>query len=119
MNTKNKPVKVDLAAHVPTPWEIRIPYPITIAEKKSNIGRHTILLKEVGGDLQNILQCYDTSTHRAADNAAFIVRAVNSHEALLEAAKRVTRMHTQGFLTTQDIVDLNEAIAQAEGEVKP
>lgn len=51
----------------------------------------------------------------AGPNKDYVLRAVNSHEALLEAAKRVVRMHKQGFLTTPDVNDLDKAITHAEG----
>lgn len=59
----------------------------------------------------------------STENAAFIVRAVNSHDELLEAAKRLLefintdfRVHTYEGSSMEAIVNLTRAIAKAEGK---
>ena len=52
------------------------------------------------------------------ENAAFIVRAVNSYEALLEAAKKLIQEAKNTDIITgyEGFIDLKKAIAQAEGK---
>lgn len=67
--------------HTPTPWKIRIPMP----ENKTLLMRDNHL---GGWDGENVAEVFANSHGNALENAAFIVRAVNSHENLLHMAKR-------------------------------
>ena len=67
----------EVTAHTPTPWRLG---------HYQNGGR--TLVRDDGKKVENILTI-DSSVKE--HNAEFIVRAVNSHAALLEAAKRAFR----------------------------
>ena len=69
--------------HTPTPWKVRIPS-VDILNANQ--------IMSVEDSVENIARCYDTTDAKSGcgegdkrANAAFIVRAVNSHEALVEA----------------------------------
>jgi hypothetical protein len=87
--------------HTPTPWSAEL-----------NDGTWDI--RHANGTVA-MLDKYDDETEQA--NAAFIVRAVNSHAALLEAAKEIV----QDIREDNDLGDtfkkLVEAIALAEGKI--
>lgn len=99
MNT-NKETK-----HTPTPWHIS--------------DEHRIV-DEQGGLVADVKYAKATTAEAMAD-AEFISRAVNSHEALLEAAKKVVKEYSAlpingpETVIIKSIDDLQEAIAQAEG----
>lgn len=86
--------------HVPTPWKIH----------KPSVSDNNIL--DGSGNFVG-------ATYRWED-ASFIVRAVNSHEALLEAAfavvddPKIRHVAHREFMGKLD--DLKKAIAQAEGK---
>jgi hypothetical protein len=116
METKEK------VTHTPTPWK-------TISHGYNKAGhlhleivnKQKTSICELFGDKQNPLW-----TDEQINNAEFIVRAVNSHEALLNAAKEALcwidpDCKYDGIKITEDsserekmIIELQDAIAQAE-----
>ena len=93
----------------PTPWEFER-YEndsIIVAPFKPKYGTDTRML---------------LAKNLSEENAAFIVRAVNSHEALLEACKRIVynddtgKERMIGSETAFDRSALKNAITQAEGK---
>jgi len=94
-------------SHTPTPWKLT--YYRTTDDK-------IIYDTLVGPNGENIVSEFYPDNN---EDAEFIVRAVNSHEALLEASKKVlsgckkSLLFSPGFLSK-----LEKAIAQAEGEIK-
>lgn len=88
--------------HTPTPWRI------------SGTSSHRVTGKH--GVLAN---CGNDSTHSAVEdqcaaNAAFIVRACNAHEELLEALQKIATCESQA---PGDVVDIaRAAIAKARSE---
>ena len=103
-------------AHTPTPWSIdkeTINDPDVVIESKSGC-----FVAQVSSDAD------DTE---AQANAAFIVRAVNAHEELLDNIRQAIRALEAGLddtgecighVSTMDCVvdDLKQAIAKAEGK---
>lgn len=91
--------------HTPTPWEVS--------------RTHSADWIVAAGEL--IAICEETNEQKtsAIANAAFIVRAVNSHEDLLGALKLANEKLIQLKVTNTGWPELNkvwEAIAQAEGK---
>lgn len=93
----------DEMKHTPTPWRMEI-------EDEGFISIFGSRLNQTCGD-QVALTPMKKDEDKA--NAEFILRAVNSHEALLAAAK-----HMRDTLEHQGMTRIlwNEAIAQAEGK---
>lgn len=102
-----------MSQHTPTPWSI---------EGKLNKHQEGLLITSRDGlsivcEMSGGLPFYEVEA-----NAAFIVRAVNSHEALINALKEVSnaanvcaahdQLNASYWFAKQKIV--NEAIAQAE-----
>lgn len=81
----------DKPQHTPTPWSV------------------DALGYLRGPDSENILE--------VKENAAFIVRAVNSHEELVQLLRRIREFdrHTP-LLGTDMVQDIERAIAKAEGK---
>jgi len=109
----------NVTEHTPTPW-------IVTHQTGSDFSFDIVSPQEPRGIIVGSTgSCMDVNSRSGAD-AAFIVRAVNSHEALLEAAKRIIDSineeqrnnglvgYTEGFVIAFD--DLQKAIAQAEGK---
>lgn len=109
-------MKTQTQQHTPTPWKVM----------HNEIGLEWNI--EAGNELIAVLV---PKNQRNLDNAAFIVRAVNSHEALLAALKRYMSFNGRygefGNYEEMDSTDIavnlsilrkqaNEAIAQAEGK---
>lgn len=108
--------------HTPTPWRIFIKSPYSVHIESENAPESRLHIAKMdtyaGGKNPKFLEA----------DAAFIVRAVNSHEELLEAAKRM-RMTLQGLIDEKRLdgnsfgyvqeclrqVDRAQAIAKAEG----
>jgi len=63
--------------HTPTPWQ-----------HGEGICEHKIY-SITRPELDEIARCYGDSAKEAHDNAAFIVRACNAHEGLIEALERI------------------------------
>ena len=63
--------------HTPTPWQ-----------HGEGICEHKIY-SITRPELDEIARCYGDSAKEAHDNAAFIVRACNAHEGLVEAVEKV------------------------------
>lgn len=97
MKTKEK------VEHTPTPWKI-------IPNYKSD-GQY------IKAGIQTLLETW-IGEFSSQDNATFIVRAVNSHEALLEAAKLAKIQIHYGYIDgKEDVIKiLDDAIKSAEGE---
>ena len=101
--------------HTPTPWRVlHSGYP------------HVVVVTEKWDSEDGVLICYPGRHTSAADpevqaNAEFIVRACNSHEELLAAARSASLELTtvgigHGHTHSQDVVArLQAAIAKAEG----
>lgn len=85
--------------HTPTPW------------LKAELG---VVRNEVDNYL--VARCIGDTDQEADANAAFIVRAVNSHEAMLEALKLVVRDLKKYGKYEASSVYLELIISQAEGE---
>jgi len=82
-------MKMTKTKHTPTPWEI-----------KEGWSGHIF-----GPNHEMISRAMDCRKSSAQENAAFIVRAVNSHEALLEVAKDLVKLEAdrlKGFLKRDD-----------------
>ena len=91
--------------YTPTPWKV--------FEGKENEGKSTskAIVDQTGIVLANIWNRGTKPAQQAKANAEFIVRAVNSHEELLEACKDALK-----FMDGTDVGrNLEEAIAKAEG----
>lgn len=90
--------------HTPTPWEIE---PHTMVDKEFSVGPFTLDYDDVDHDEQDA-------------NAEFMVRAVNSHDALLAAAKTVVKnakaLPGMALEDCGGIDELAAAIAAAEKE---
>lgn len=91
--------------HTPTPWKIRMPMP----QGKTFLMREP---KDNSWDGENAAEVFDNSHGTALGNAAFIVCAVNSHEALLKALKACVKEDC-GMMATAEAI---KVIAQAEGK---
>lgn len=106
--------------HTPTPWKIRVPFPRTVAEKHMKVEGRTILLMRdntVGGgwDGENVAQVYGNSHATDLENAAFIVRAVNSYE---ESMFRMEKMRGENHRKDQDIQKLKLAAQKLRDRVQ-
>jgi len=91
--------------HTPTPWKVGFKNPQTIES-------------ETGKDIA-ACGAYRLSLKEAEANADFIVRAVNSHEALLEAAKQALKFINEkanGVYVDASQHLLEKAIQQTEGK---
>lgn len=99
--------KTPAVTHSPLPWFIN-------ESNRAEIGCTMPYDDDTeDGDIQTVAEL-DPSLDESEADAAFIVRAVNNHEALLDACKAVLDMlHDRGenFLGEQDI--LRKAIAAA------
>ena len=94
--------KAYLTQHTPTPWKFE-ESTMTLRSAPSNYWLATF-------------DSFDGAINNKA-NAAFIVRAVNSHEALLEAVKKALKYVQRAEpIDCQLEVDLKDTIAQAEGK---
>lgn len=101
--------------HTPTPWKIGLDE--TFSPAKWDIGFNSIENGEQAGVgyAKVAARCY------TKEDAAFIVRAVNSHEALLDAAKRAEKFISEEFPHLKGAAynmlgELRDAIAEAEGK---
>ena len=104
--------------HTPTPWKVQF-YEET---QGPNFGNS---VSEIHNDGVSICKTINTPTHsrewcqESDANMAFIVRAVNSHKALLDAAKFSLSVHkAQGLFDMSEKMaaeKLKKAIAAAEG----
>jgi len=109
------------AKHTATPWKIEI-YAADPGIPKNQGGGETVRLMADDG-LLKIGSLSRRNTALAKSNGEFIVRAVNSHEALLKAAKKILSAEDNGIqyfwnfqTTAKEIENLREAITQAEGK---
>ena len=99
------------AKHTPTPWRV--------IDELRNSNKELLIC----GDEAVVCQI-NAYPHYNKGDADFIVRSVNSHEALVEACKKVTkRLCDMGDLSTFDngrklssITLLTQALKQAEGK---
>lgn len=101
MNTQSHPIPAADAAHTPTPWKTRrVTYGFNDLTRHHRIERQNGDLIAVvpldidthGVPQKNItshLRKYSANPAHSAEDAAFIVRACNSHAALVEALERV------------------------------
>lgn len=96
--------------HTPTPWKLKTDDHLDGTSIYSN----EIYITSLEGDdnpHQQKLGFRPVEEQKA--NAAFIVRAVNSHEALLDALKTARERFVREGMTTANI---DEAIKQAEAQ---
>lgn len=97
--------------HTPTPWH-------TSHIENPNADGEKFPLLRICADQQVICETFEVlPRHNDRANFAFIVRAVNSHEALLKAAKKAMSDYYAGgihHLSNEAAGLLREAIAQAE-----
>lgn len=108
MNMKTKPT------HTPTPWKIvnrSLTDPLDLSGRTIKDGRNRILA-----------HLYPTPSGLGLEeqkaNAAFIVRAVNAHEKLVEAlrnAQAALLVLSPNATDTRMMRDIEQAIAKAEG----
>lgn len=91
--------------HTPTPWQV-------IKESQRHDYFGSLYIKAGKTVIANLVFQLDDSEKA---NAEFIVRAVNSHEALLEAARCAGDALVDGQHKDIAINLLRQAIAQAEG----
>ena len=90
--------------HTPTPWEIK---------KLHGNYEGYVLLRNTGDGLRRI--DFDKDGTFKEDDAAFIVRAVNSHEELLEALKGLVAYALDCRIGGAPVVEeARQAIAKAE-----
>lgn len=82
MKTHNTPRATGNAAHTPTPWRYTID--LSLADEASAI------VTAPDGSTVAIVVANGDAALSAAANAAFIVRACNSHDALVEALAETT-----------------------------
>jgi len=98
-----RPVSVsdmtNAVSHTPTPWKVTTTNEVWMSSV-------------CGSDGDEIAQCFKFKNESEA-NAAFIVRAVNSHEELLEAAKSLIKYGVVGDEYKEQV---RQAIAKAEGK---
>lgn len=88
--------------HTPTPWHI------------TNKGYNHYIQKNYDGTNEFTVSICSGNQGMAKANAAFIISAVNSHEALLEAAKCLVHdIEISGGKVSKFV---KEAIQQAEGK---
>lgn len=98
--------------HTPTPWTF-----IMAGEDKTQV-----LIDSEEKLVLHGSSCASMSKKEAKANAAFIVKAVNSHEALLNGAQKALEELSNwvegqnGYEPENAIVYLKKAIAQAEGK---
>jgi len=101
------------ATHTPTPWKLKTEDHLDGASLYSN----EVYITSLEGDNnphQQKLGFLPVDEQKA--NAAFIVRAVNSFEALLKACKKASFvMETMASRFPETVELLDKAIAQAEG----
>ena len=96
--------------HTPTPWEQSKTYIVQKGHGVSLANATVMKGLSINADAENY--------EKALANAAFIVRAVNSHDALLNASKEVVkayREHEEDHLAFM-IVNLRKAINDAGGK---
>lgn len=91
-----------MSKHTPTPWEA---VGCTIFET----ARECQPVQVVGNT-------HNTGRDEAEDeaNAAFIARACNAHEGLVEALTNLTKMVEDGDWTSVELVEARAALAQAQ-----
>lgn len=93
MNSKNKPPAAGQAAHTPTPWRVfKPPFPDSTNPPCNEI-------RQASGNWPITKVTFSKPTHKGGiirydlaeceANAAFIVRACNSHAALVDALKKI------------------------------
>ncbi len=102
--------------HTATPWKIRKDSFSDRLEIESSDGLAAIA-KLIGyGDATTTPRVAKTHEEYAA-NAAFIVRAVNAHDALVNALRRIDNEVDEG-LTVPDgvMLEIRKALAMAEGK---
>lgn len=99
--------------HTPTPWHLQANTHVP------NVGIYRDVTEK--GDVHGtweVIAFLDNDMERARANAEFIVRAVNSHEALLEAAKLLFR-----WIGTEDpnetFEDIGEWFRKETGSLRP
>jgi hypothetical protein len=105
--------KESKAGHTPTPW--------TLDSNKNRFNAPRIVSAEHNELLADLYETNHIGTD-SAHNAEFIIRAVNSHEALLRAAKHLSeiqKVRKYGDALEGEAkawLDLQDAIKQAEGK---
>lgn len=108
-------------SHTPTPWKVGMIQEINrglFRELENGTKPTGILIEEIDDELSD-----ETPIKQHKANAAFIVRAVNCHEELLEALKDIV-MHERGECDHDNIEECSKvvlkiaerAIAKAEGK---
>lgn len=96
------------AKHTPTPW-CQVGTYIETTEKRLIAGMIT-------GKQKNLKDA-ETAFETSKENAAFIVRAVNSHDELLAAAKRgIMALEANGAPNCEAVKELKAVITKAEGK---
>ena len=104
-------METETAKHTPGPWEIR--------------DNQEIIVREGGGTVRLIAQCHAGHSPERSANAAYIVRACNSHEELLQALKVLLDHTEEQYPHFESIRGINDkekaraAIANAEGPKSP
>jgi hypothetical protein len=86
--------------HTPTPWKV-------VKTPKQEGGNITQIY---GGDGFEVVTRVRSAERSTAKNAAFIVKAVNSHEELLEALKEIVQIELDQDPESRNVQD--EALAQ-------
>lgn len=100
--------------HTPTPWKVT---------KNGGISGdgEVIICNDTKAVREELAQPVNNGFGRASANSAFIVRAVNSHEELLEALRVIANAGESGPLSTATWHEAKAiarlAIAHAESEV--
>lgn len=96
------------AKHTPTPWKIEFNSKCEIVAKEGTIATLDLPMKRELG--------YDGACLLEEANASFIVKAVNSHEALVEALKlaRVLLGGFEDYPGSSEAKKIEEALKQAE-----
>ena len=88
---------MDKAKHTPTPW-------------KTHIANDVLIVDVNGVDVAEICGEYDVDYEAMSDNAALIVRAVNSHDDLVKA---LVRLLANSEPIGEDYMFANAALANA------
>lgn len=103
-------------SHTPTPWKIIDTNNFDAAGNRMHMTNDYEIVDANNENVIKPSECIDMDI----EVAEFIVRAVNSHEALLEALKIATeyvKSDWKGTSTGKELIPkLEKAIAQAEGK---
>jgi hypothetical protein len=92
--------------HTPLPWHI----------EKSGDGRYAI--EDASGTIRIALMCDSDSDAEELADAALIVRAVNSHQALVSVLQRIAAEVNALDMSPVLWDDMHAALALAQGEQK-